>query len=139
MSLSNLKTKNGQERLKVIKHKGAAILLCDFSSCERDEGRQLLDDLLAQLQKEGDGTVRLLLDVNDTTHDASMSTEWKRHLNLFNARLLKSSIVGISRLNRIALAGIRAYAGLMGLEKAVFQIQVFENRDIALEYLSSDK
>jgi hypothetical protein len=134
-----LKTKGGLERLRQIKHKGLTLLLCDFSSCDREEGQKLLAALVAQLQKEEDASVRLLLDVHETTHDATMSNEWKRHLDLFNAKLKKSAIIGLGKLNQIALAGIRTYARLMGQEKAAYQIQVFDNRDIALEYLSSDK
>src|SRR5260221_9616426 len=106
MSMTELKTTEGADRLKLIKHKGAGILSCDFSHCSREDGKGLLEDLLAQLGKESDNSVRLFFDVNDTIHDASQANEWKRHLELFNKRIKKSAIVGLSPLNRIALKGI---------------------------------
>jgi hypothetical protein len=139
MTKNSSKTQDAFERLKFVKHNGVNILLCDFSSCTREEGGDLLAALVKRLEKEADASVRLFFDVSNTTHDASMSNEWKRHLDLFDQKLKKSAIVGLSRLNRIALAGIRTYAGLMGHSKTAYQTQVFESRDLALDYLSSEK
>lgn len=139
MPLTTLKSKDGSERLKLLKHRGIGILSCDFSSCSRDEGKTLLLELIAQLEKEENGSVRLFFDVNDTTHDASHANEWKRHLELFNLRIKKSAIVGLSPLNRIALGGILAFGRLIGQEKSALQLQVYDSRELALDYLATDK
>jgi len=139
MPMTSLKTVEGHDRLKLLKHKGSSILSCDFSHCTRDEGQALLADLVAQLAKENDGSIRLFFDVNDTTHDAAQANEWKRHLELFNSRVKKSAIVGLSPLNRIALRGILTFARMMGQEKTALQMQVYDNRELALDYLATDK
>lgn len=133
-----LKNKEGEERLKAVKHKGHSILICDFSDCSRDEGIELLALLVARLQEEAEGSVRLLLNTANATHDATQTNEWKRHLELFNSRLKKSAVIGMSPLNTIALAGIRMYGRLMGQDKAVTQTQVFDSREAALDYLGSE-
>jgi hypothetical protein len=134
-----VKTKANLERLKVLKYKGQNILVCDFSHCSRDEGRLLLTQLLARVEKESEASVRLLLCVEDTTHDASHTNEWKRHLDTFGSRLKKSAVVGLSSLNRVALAGLHMYARMMGHEKISSQAKPFDTREAALDYLAADK
>lgn len=139
MAKEALKIKDGTERLKGLKLKGCSILICDFSDCSREEGGELFLQLLERLQKEPESSVRLLLDVQRTTHDATQANEWKRHLETFNSRLKKSAVVGLTPLLRISLTGLRMYARLMGHEKIAAQAQIFDNREAALEYLASDK
>lgn len=139
MAFTALKTSDGQDRIRNIRHKGVQILLCDYSGCSRDEGRVMLDDLLARLKEEPDSSVSLLSDCSNTVYDPSQATEWKKHLELFNARIKKSAVTGLGPMNRFAIAGIRMYAKLMGQEKVLMLTQVFETRESAMEYLATEK
>jgi hypothetical protein len=47
--------------------------------------------------------------------------------------------VGLSPLNRIALKGILTFGRMMGQEKTALQLQVYDNRELALDYLATDK
>lgn len=123
----------------MIRHRGVPVLLCDFSGCTRESGKKLQDALLERLGREGESSVRLFVDAHNATHDATQGNEWKRHLDLYNFCLKKTAVVGVGALNRIALAGLRTYARLMGKEKAIYQIQVFDSRESALDYLVTDK
>lgn len=133
------KNQNGVERLKQIRQNGVSIMICDFSNCSRDEGVEILKLLVTNITNEAPASVRLLIDTTQSPHDASQANQWKRHLELFDSRLKKSAIVGLGPLNRIALAGLRMYARLMGHEKSASQVQVFDGREAALEYLASEK
>src|SRR6185503_18893210 len=139
MNKEALKNQNGVERIRQLRQNGVSILICDFSNCSRDEGVELLKQLVTSITNEAPGSVRLLIDATQSTHDSSQANEWKRHLELFDSRLKKSAIVGLGPLNRIALAGLRMYARLMGHEKATSQVQIFEGREAALEYLAAEK
>src|SRR4051812_38001303 len=102
------------ERLKTIKHQGVPVLMADFKDSNREEAQELLRDLITRLNEEPEQSVRLFLDIHNTIHDSSHSNEWKRHLDLFNSRLKKSAIVGLTPLSRAAMAGMQMYARLMG-------------------------
>ena len=139
MKIEALKSKDGIERLRLLKHRGTGILECSFDTCTREEGRELLVQLVARLQKEAAASVILLIGTQGAVHDAAQGNEWKRHLELFDSRLKKSAIYGLAPMHRIALAGLRMYARLIGREKAALQARVFDSRDAALEYLVSGK
>lgn len=125
------------DRLKIFKHNGASILACDFTFCSRDEGKVLLEALIKRLQTEPEHSVRLLVQTKGAIHDPSQATEWKRHLGLFNSRLAKSAVTGLSPLNRISMAGLRMYARLVGQDGAAMQAQIFESHETAVNYLAS--
>jgi hypothetical protein len=125
------------ERLKIFNHKGASILACDFSHCDREEGKALLEALVKRLRSEPGHSVRLLVQTKGATHDPSQSTEWKRHLELFNDRLAKTAVTGLSPLNRMAMSGVRMYARLVGQESAIAQAKIFDSRETAVDYLAS--
>jgi hypothetical protein len=125
------------ERLKQFKHEGQNILVCNFSDCGRDERAQLFETLLKALSESAEGSVRLLVEVGGLEHDAVRANEWKKQIDLFNSRVLRTAITGLSPLNRMALSGVRMFAKLMGKDKAVQNVQVFDTRHDALDYLAS--
>ena len=135
----SLRTEEGLERLRVQKHKGTAVLICDFNASTREEAGQLLQDLVETISLEAEGSVRLYISAEGASRDASHATEWKRHLPLFNSRLKRSAVTGLSPLNRMALAGVRMYARLVGQDRAPPQTKVFESRSEALDYLAAEK
>jgi hypothetical protein len=72
------------------------VLIGDFSGFERMQSETLLKALVERLEKESEGSVRLLIDARGAVHDSSQTNEWKRHVPLFNSRLIKSAVIGLS-------------------------------------------
>jgi hypothetical protein len=132
------KNQNGAERLRILKHKGIQVLLGDFSGFERSQSEVLLKALVERLESEAEGSVRLLIDARDATHDSSQTNEWKRHVPLFNSRLVKSAVIGLGPLTRMAMLGVHMYAKLMGQNKPSTQAKPFDSLEKALDYLASE-
>jgi hypothetical protein len=125
------------ERLKQFKHNGHSILLCNFNDCAREERAQIFEALIKALSESPEGSVRLLVEAGGLEHDAVRANEWKKQIDLFNSRILRTAVTGLSPLNRMALAGVRMFAKLMGKDKASQNVQVFDSRNDALDYLAS--
>ena len=132
-----VKIKMETKRISTIHHKGFEILYIDLSQAQREDGAIVLAELLAELRLRPENSVRILMNVTGAIHDARQSNEWKAQRIFLSSRVLKAGIYGFSPMVRMAWAGYRMAAKLMGEENLDKLGHAFESHEKALDYLAS--
>jgi len=89
------------------------------------------------LKLRPENSVRLLINTTDAEHDQKQVNDWKAVQPLFNSRILKMAVFGLSPINTIAAAGYRMAARLVSHPDPEKFGRHFGSQDQALEYLSS--
>src|SRR6185436_17263936 len=98
------------ERLKEVEKYGKKILFVDFEGSSVEESSETRYKLFNYLKKCEKDSVRLFVNAKNNSYSPSGGKDWKVHIELLNEKVLKTAIIGLSPIAKMALLGVRAYA-----------------------------
>ena len=124
------------KRIQAIQHQGHPVISVDSSHCGRDEREAVLKDYIGLLQGLAPGEKILsLLNFEGSDYDARLAGQWRSELALFNDRVRRSAVIGLSPLALVSIQGFRNSGELMGSPMSAEHAMVFNDRESALNWL----
>jgi hypothetical protein len=118
-----------EERLRVIKHKGHAIYLVDFTNCAAKELLLLLDQVRADIARHAPGSVLTLADITGAQIDKNVATRIKEVLVLDRPYVKRSAWVGTEGLPHVFYEHFKSFSQR--------DLPVFRTREEAMDWLVS--
>ena len=122
---------NLEDRLRVIKHKGHAIYLIDFSHCTGKEILFLLDLIRADVSRHTPGSVLSLADFTGAEVDKTVATRIKEVLALDRPYVKKSAWVGTESLPHVFYEHFKNFSQR--------DLPPFKTREEAMDWLVEDE
>ena len=115
------------DRIKFIHHKGAEILLLDFSGCGVDEVHPLVEQAKTVIASRPHRSLLTLADVTNTRFDDSVNQRMK-DFTLHNKPYIRASaVVGVTGIKKIIFEAVRLFSQR--------NIQAFDAVEPAKEWL----
>jgi hypothetical protein len=123
-------------RFEVVTHKGAKILIANYSLANREEVWALTHAIIAWLEKQEPNSANILFDMNKPFYEATHVNHWKKSLGRNDAIIRKSCFINASPLMFVLLQTMRAFANLTGAPMKKDRGIFFENREEAMDWLA---
>ena len=115
---------------QIIQHRGKTVIVQNYTGL----AGQAYVDAVESNGKAGKtldiSEKRILVDVTDSVVDKDVMKAFKSVSKTASSKISKTAVVGVSGIQKILLRTVAAFAQL--------QINTFENRDEALEWLAGD-
>jgi hypothetical protein len=125
------------DRVGWIQYKGHRIFQVDVRSANREEQLVALARYSALLKTEPDASVRLLVLAGEFDFHPDVITKAKTHLLDGQPKVLRSALVGVDGILKIAIEGFVSMAQFLGMTMNQDRGRHFENEDEAKEWLIS--
>jgi hypothetical protein len=123
------------KRVQWIQYKGKRLFQVDIRSANRDEQLEALASYSALLKSEPDASVRLLVLAGEFDFHPDVITKAKAHLLDGQPKVLRSALVGVDGILKVAIEGFIAMARLLGMAMNQDRGRHFENEDEAKDWL----
>jgi hypothetical protein len=118
------------ERLRLIKHKGHAVFVIDFSHCKANEILLLLDQVRLDVARHAPGSVLTFADFTGAEIDKKVATKIKETLVFDRPYVKKSAWVGTESLPHVFYENFRTFSQR--------DIPAFKTQEHALDWLVAD-
>jgi SpoIIAA-like len=120
-----------EDRIRLITHKGKAILLVDASNCSPAELLELSRIVPKHVTTEPRSSVRLLADFTGAQFDREAVTGLKEGAVFDRPHLKKSAWVGTENLPRVFYEHIKNFSQR--------ELPIFKTREEAMDWLAQDE
>jgi hypothetical protein len=118
-----------------IQHQGKRIFQIDVRSASRDEQLELLREYSKVLSQEPDGSVLLLVLAGDFDFHPDVVTKAKAHLLEGQPKVVRSALVGVDGILKVAIDGFIAMARFLGMSMNQDRGRHFETAGEAMDWL----
>jgi hypothetical protein len=118
-----------------IEHKGKRIFQLDVRSASRDEQLEMLREYSAVLSKEPDASVRLLVLAGHFDFHPDVVTKAKTYLLEGQPKIIRSALVGVDGILKVAIDGFIAMARFLGMSMNQDRGRHFESEEEAKDWL----
>jgi hypothetical protein len=118
-----------------IQHQGKRIFQIDVRSASRDEQLELLREYSKVLSQEPDGSVLLLVLAGDFDFHPDVVTKAKAHLLEGQPKVVRSALVGVDGILKVAIDGFIAMARFLGMSMNQDRGRHFETAEEAMDWL----
>ena len=95
-----------------------------------------IDHLAAELHKEPDHSLRVVLDVAGGSANYKGTAYWESQLELYDSKAIKAAVVSTG-MKRLVTSAIVTAAHLMGLGFAQ-RVKIFDDRQKAIDWVAQD-
>jgi hypothetical protein len=124
-------------RVQWVQYKGKRLFQVDIRSASRDEQLEALAAYSALLKSEPDASVRVLVIAGEFDFHPDVITKAKAHLLDGQPKVLRSALVGVDGILRVAIEGFIAMARFLGMSMNQDRGRHFENEEEAKDWLIS--
>ena len=124
-------------RIQWIQHKGKRILQLDMRALSRDEQLALLSAYSTLVRQEPDLSVLLLVIAGEFEFHPDIVTKAKTHMLEGQPKIVRSALVGVEGILKVAFDGFFAMARLLGMAINPDRGRHFENVNEAKDWLVS--
>lgn len=125
------------KRVQWVQHRGQRIFLVDIRSANRDEQLEALQAYSSHLKAEPDNSVRLLVLAGEFDFHPDVITKAKAHLLDGQPKVVRSALVGVDGILKIAIEGFITMARFLGMPMNQDRGRHFDNEEEAKEWLIS--
>ena len=119
------------DRLQVVKHKGQALFVLDFSHCSAKQMLLLLDMIRASVAQRPPGSVLVLADFAGAQIDKQVATRVKEVLVLDRPYVKRAAWVGTESLPKIFYEHFKSFSQR--------DLPTFKTREEAMDWLVSSE
>ncbi len=124
-------------RVQWVQYKGKRLFLVDIRSASREAQLEALAAYSALLKSEPDASVRLLVLAGDFDFHPDVITKAKVHLLDGQPKVVRSALVGVDGILKVAIEGFIAMARFLGMTMNQDRGRHFENEEEAKDWLIS--
>jgi hypothetical protein len=130
-----LTTESTASRLRILPDGGKEILFIDLAGATVAQSLEVLGGVPSQLEGKAPKSMLILVDVNGTGYDPSVSAQWKT-TSLAHAGIVRAAAVyGMSGLTGLAVRGYMEALRLTGLGRHQEELRIFGTKAEALAWL----
>jgi hypothetical protein len=122
--------------MQTLTHEGRSILELKLGDLSFGQSRMALEEYARLLDRQAPGRLRVLVDFEGAHYDSVLSVAWNSRQVLFNSRVQRSAVIGVSPIIRSAIQGYADTADIGEFPQAGRRTMVFMAREQALDWLT---
>jgi hypothetical protein len=92
------------------------LLIFDLSNNSRDEAHALLDAFDAAVMAEAPGSVRMLVNIENTVYELGLTRRWREAVTRHDPQMAKTAMLGVGGGLKALVAAYRLYARFKGID-----------------------